>query len=257
MTPEKNDAPAGKEPENPWAFLESPPKDEPERKDILRVKDVSKSWLAGYILKKGCLFFLIIVGALIGLGTILGEIEHRARFGRQYSLDCISRLSQIGKAMYYLVDQDGRNETDAAGQNTREEPPFELRPEHTVADLIREILSRGLLREEDVRCRWGEGHPPYLVFPLPASVLLKKPEPHKRIPILMELPEFHRKNETFYKILMWLPGKDSDYLTSPRVLWADGGAGIITAEEAEKLLSELPPVPITLVPEPETEEKPE
>ena len=159
--------------------------------------------------------------------------------------------------MYYLVDQDGRNETDAAGQDTREEPPFELRPEHTVADLIREILARGLLREEDFRCKWGEGHPPYLVFPLPASVLLKKPEPHKRVPILMELPEFHRKDETFYKMLMWLPGKDSEYVISPRVLWADGGAGIITAEEAEKLLSERSPVPITLVLESETEEKAE
>lgn len=256
MTTEKKDTPAAeKEPENPWEFLESPPEEEPEREDVLRLKDVSASWLTGYILKKGCLFFLIIVGVLIGLGTILGEIEDRARLNRRYALDCISRLSQIGKAMYYLVDQDGKNETDAAGPDTREEPPFELRPEHTVADLIREILSRGLLREEDFRCRWGEGHPPYLVFPLSASVLLMKPEPHKRIPILMELPEFHRKNETFYKILMWLPGKDSDYVISPRVLWADGGAGIITAEEAEKLISEHSPVPISFDHEPETEEK--
>ena len=137
--PQTNEAPAGKEPENPWAFLESPPKDEPVRDDdVLRLKDVSATWLTGYILKKGCLFFLIIVGVLIGLGTILGEFEHRARLGRQYDFDCISRLSQIGKAMYYLVKQDGRNGTDATGQDTREEPPFELRPEHTVADLIRE-----------------------------------------------------------------------------------------------------------------------
>ncbi len=271
MTPEKKldsgseapevsqtkEAPAAEDPENPWAFLESPPKDEPERDDdVLRLKDVSKSWLTGYILKKGCLFFLIIVGVLIGLGAILGEIEHRARLGRQYSLDCISRLSQIGKAMYYLVDHDGRNGTDASGQDSQE-PPFELRPEHTVADLIQEVLARGLLREEDFRCRWGEGHPPYLVFPLPASVLLKKPEPHKRIPILMELPEFHRKDETFYKILMWLPGNDSEYVISPRVLWADGGAGIITAEEAEKLISEQAPVPISFDHETETEEKAE
>ena len=255
MTTEKNEPPAAKEPENPWAFLESPREEPPEREDVLHLKDVSKSWLAGYLLNKGCTFLIIILGVLIGIGAIFGEIEHRARLGRQYSLDCISRLSQIGKAMYYLVDHDGRNETDAAGQDTREEPPFELRPEHTVADLIREILARGILREEDFRCRWGEGHPPYLVFPLPASVLLKKPEPHKRIPILMELPEFHRKDGTFYKILMWLPGKDSEYVISPRVLWADGGAGIITAEEAEKLLSEHSPVPISFDQEPETEEK--
>ena len=258
--PDRTDeAPAAeKEPDNPWAYLDSPPKDEPEHDDdVLRLKDVSASWLTGYILKRGCSFLLIILGVIIGLGAILGEIEHRARLGRQYSLDCISRLSHIGKAMYYLVKQDGGNETDAAGQDTRKEPPFELKPEHTIADLIREILSRGLLREEDFRCKWGEGHPPYLVFPLPASVLLKKPEPHKRIPILMELPEFHRKDETFYKILMWLPGKDSEYVISPRVLWADGGAGIITAEEAEKLISEQAPVPISFDHEPETEEKAE
>ena len=253
-----DEAPAAeKEPETPWAFLESPPKEAPEQEDVLRLKDVSKSWLAGYILNKGCSFLIIILGVLIGGGALFGEIEDRARLGRQYSLDCISRLSHIGKAMYYLVKQDGGNETDAAGQDTRKEPPFELKPEHTVADLIREALARGILQKEDLCCRWGEGRPPYLVFPLPASVMLQEPEPHKRIPILIELPEFHRKNETFYKILMWLPGKDSEYLTSPRVLWADGGAGIITAEEAEKLLSELPPVPIRFDPEPETEEKTE
>ena len=37
MTTEKNETPAAEEPENPWAFLESPPKEEPERKDVLRV----------------------------------------------------------------------------------------------------------------------------------------------------------------------------------------------------------------------------
>ena len=145
MTPEKNEAPAEKEPENPWAFLESPPKEAPEQEDVLRLKDVSKSWLAGYILNKGCSFLIIILGVLIGVGAIFGEIEDRARLGRQYSLDCISRLSHIGKAMYYLVKQDGGNETDAAGQDTRKEPPFELKPEHTVADLIREALARGIL----------------------------------------------------------------------------------------------------------------
>ena len=56
----------------------------------------------------------------------------------------------------------------------------------------------------------------------------------------MELPEFHRKNETFWKIRQWLPGTDK-YNSSPRVLWADGGAGIITMEEAEKLIKDRPP----------------
>ena len=79
-----DEGPAGKEPENPWAFLESPPKDEPERDDdVLRLKDVSKSWLAGYILNKGCSFLIIILGVLIGIGAIFGEIEDRARLNRR------------------------------------------------------------------------------------------------------------------------------------------------------------------------------
>ena len=109
--------------------------------------------------------------------------------------------------------------------------------------MIQEILARGLLREEDFRCRWGEGHPPYLVFPLPASVLGMEHDPKNRIPILMELPEFHRKNETFYKISQWLPGKGG-YTSSPRVLWADGSVGIIAMEDAEKLIKEHHPKPI-------------
>ena len=60
---------APEEPENPWAFLDSEPEEEPERDDVLRLKDVSKSWLAGYILNKGCSFLLIILGVLIGLGA--------------------------------------------------------------------------------------------------------------------------------------------------------------------------------------------
>ena len=237
-----NETPAAKEPENPWAFLESPPKEPEYDDDVLRLKDVSKSWLAGYILNKGCSFLIIILGVLIGLGMIFGEIEDRARLDRGYAHDCISRLSWIGRVMYTLVDPDRKDDPSASRQDAQE-PPFELRPEHTIADLIREILARGLLREEDLRCRWGEGHPPYLVFPLPASVLLMEHDPKNRIPILMELPEFHRKSEIFYKIWQWLPGKD-EYNSSPRVLWADGGAGIISMEEAEKLIAEHHPEPI-------------
>ena len=134
------------EPENPWAFLDSESEEDPERDDVLRLKDVSKSWLAGYILNKGCSFLIIILGVLIGLGAIVGEIEDRARLNKRYAFDCISRLSQIGKGLYYLVDPDRKNDSSASGQDTQE-PPFELRPEHTIADLIREMLARGLLRE--------------------------------------------------------------------------------------------------------------
>ena len=235
---------APEEQKDPWEGLASPLPEEPEQEDVLRLKDVSKSWLAGYILNKGCSFLLIILGVLIGIGAIFGEIGDRARLNKRYAFDCISRLCQIGKGLYYLVHPD----PSASGQNALE-PPFELRPEYTVADLIQEVLARGLLREEDFRCPHGEGHPPYLVFPLPASVLVEEyaasavRDPKSRIPIVMELPEFHRKNETFWKIWQWLPGKD-EYNSSPRVLWADGGAGIITMEEAEKFMAEHPPVPI-------------
>ena len=243
MTEEKNETPAAKEPKNPWAFLESPREEPPESEDVLRLKDVSKSWLAGYILNKGCTFLVVIVGAIILGGAIFGEIEDRARLNKRYAFDCVSRLSQIGKGLYYLVDPDRKNDSSASGQDTQESP-FELRPEHTIADLIREMLARGLLREEDLRCRWGEGHPPYLVFPLPASVLVMEHDPKNRIPILMELPEFHRKSETFWKIWQWLPGGKNEYTTSPRVLWADGGAGIISMEEAEEFMKKNPPEPI-------------
>ena len=248
MTTEKNETPAAKEPENPWAFLESPREEPPESEDVLRLKDVSKSWLAGYILNKGCTFLVVIVGAIILGGAIFGEIEDRARLNKRYAFDCVSRLSQIGKGLYYLVAPNGKDDPSASGQDTQE-PPFELRPEHTIADLIREVLARGLLQEKDFRCPHGEGHPPYLVFPLPASVLVEEyaasavRDPKSRIPIVMELPEFHRKSETFWKIWQWLPGKD-EYNSSPRVLWADGGAGIISMEEAEKFMAEHPPVPI-------------
>ena len=69
-------------------------------------------------------------------------------------------------------------------------------------------------------------------------------DPKNRIPILMELPEFHRKSETFWKIWQWLPGKKGGYASSPRVLWADGGAGIISMEEAEEFMQKHHPEPI-------------
>ena len=130
MTTEKKDTPAAKEPENPWAFLESPREEPPEREDVLHLKDVSKSWLAGYLLNKGCTFLIIILGVLIGIGAIFGEIEDRARLNRRYAFDCISRLSQIGKGLHYLVDPDRkdairprpgrtrRNRPSSSGRNT-------------------------------------------------------------------------------------------------------------------------------------------
>ena len=50
MTEEKNESPAAKEPENPWAFLESPREEPPESEDVLRLKDDDqKRQIAGRI----------------------------------------------------------------------------------------------------------------------------------------------------------------------------------------------------------------
>ena len=77
----------------------------------------------------------------------------------------------------------------------------------------------------------------YLVFPVPASAVLdgslQQPVP----------------------ILMCPPGAHGDKRTP--VLYSDGTVNRLTAEEAEKLVAERSPVPITLVLEPETKEKPE
>ena len=115
----------------------------------------------------------VAVIALAGLAWFIGHAayEHRSIVTYLYTTECISQLNMIDEAMLYLVTGDCINSSyRALFENDDQEPPFEIRPEHTVSDLIREALRRGLLEEKDVCDRYG-GRQPYLVFPVPASWL--------------------------------------------------------------------------------------
>ena len=256
-TTDEAEAPAVEEPENPWAFLESPPKDEPERDDdVLRLKDVSKSWLAGYILKKGCLTLLIIFVALIACDMFLtsSKYNREARLVHANAMRCSTRLKEISESLDCLIYPDRMPDS------LREEvEPVEITPDMTVADLIREAVRQGILSEgrngKYLCCpRSGE---PYLVFSERASVLLQKPEPHKHIPIVIDPPNAHDESRLTMFICRLFHMHSTDYAFTARVLYANGTIGTLTREEAEKLVAERSPMPITFVLEPETEEKPE
>ena len=137
----------------------------------------------------------------------------------------------------------------------REVPPgeaFELPPESTVADLIREAVGKERLASSpipeknyycrDVRdgraglglhSRQEEVVQPYLVFPAPASVVfddsLQPP-----VPILMCPPGAHGK-------------------LGSSILYSDGSVRRLSAEKAERLVAEQSPVPLKI----DFESKPE
>ena len=256
MTTKKNKMTASEEPENPWAFLESPPKEEPERKDVLRVKDVSASWLARYILKKGCLTLLILFAAWVACDMFLTSSRyHRdAQLVHANAMRCSTRLKEISESLDCLMHPDKMQEP-----LSDKVEPVEITPDMTVADLIREAVRQGILSEGRngayLRCpRSGE---PYLVFSEPASVLLQKPEPHKRIPIVMDPPHAHDESKLTMFVCQLFHMHSTDYAFTARVLYANGTIGTLSREEAEKLVAERSPVPITLVLKPETEEKAE
>ena len=118
---------------------------------------------------------------------------------------------------------------------------FELPPEWTVADLIREAVRKDRqsphpMEENYFICRniskvrecdFPYDLRPYLVFPVPASVVfdesLQKPVP----------------------ILMCPLGAHGDKLGS-RVLYSDGSANYLTPEASEKLVAEQSPVPLEI-----------
>ena len=122
---------------------------------------------------------------------------------------------------------------------------FDLPPEWTVADLIREAVRKDRqsplplpekaficrnVRDERVflvRRRRMEVDAPYLVFPVSASVVFD--ESQQPVPILMCPPGAHG-------------GKRGSM-----VLYSDGSQKCLTAEEAEKLVAEQSPVPLEIV----------
>ena len=122
---------------------------------------------------------------------------------------------------------------------------FELPPEWTVADLIREAArkdrqSASPLEEEFFSCRnisYVRSFPylkrertevvrSYLVFSVPASVVFDE-SPQQPVPILMCPPGAHGKYGS-------------------KVLYSDGSTKILTVEEAEKLVAERSPVPLEI-----------
>ena len=183
--------------------------------------------------------FGLIGLVMIFFGLDMGmNLDHKAFLVRAYTGDCTIALHRLGVFMYDLV-----NHTDESGT------AFELRPEHTVTDLIQEIVNRGNLPPEDVCCRYGDGLP-YLVFPEPASVFLKDDEA-PRVPVLMDRPDSHRESAflmTMFWLYHWHWNKGKLARTS-RVLYSDGSIETLTRKDAEKLIAEKSPVPITLPPE--------
>ena len=254
MTEEKNETPAPEEPKNPWAYLDSPPKEVPEQKDVLRLKDVSATWLAGHILKTGCFTLLILFASFIGCCTVIDSKYHDdAHRILGNGSDCMSQLHLIGDSIYYLTHPDKMSE-----ELRGEIEPVKVTPDMTVADLIREALrqemiGRCLSVENPLCCaRTGE---PYLVFPAPASVMLQKPEPQNRIPIVMDPPHAHDESKSLTFVCRLFYGFCVKYISTARVLYADGGIESISSEDAEKLVAEHAPEPIEFDPEPETKEK--
>lgn len=131
---------------------------------------------------------------------------------------------------------------------------FELPPDWTVADLIREAVRKDRQsplpapekdficqnvryeREYLVRRRRVEVDAPYLVFSVPASVV------------------FDKSLQEPVPILMCPPGAHGDKRSSI-VLYSDGSTNCLTTEEAEKLVAEQSPVPLEIDFEALSEEK--
>ena len=127
---------------------------------------------------------------------------------------------------------------------------FELPPEWTAADLIREAVRKDRqsphpMEEHYYICRniskvrerdFPYDLRPYLVFPVPASVVFDE-SLQKPVPILMCRPGAH-------------DGKHCSM-----VLYSDGTTKPLTQEEAEKLAAEKSPVPLEIDFEAMAEEK--
>ena len=199
-----------------------------------------------------CIILLVITVNLFILMVITSGPNPEA-VSAAYRANCASNQGQIYKLMGEVTSEEG----------------FELPPDWTIADLIQEAVRKDFQEQiQTVQPRTGEsvaemGHrlekeflcrsvhyerkfpylrrerkeviQPYLVFPVPASVVLdgSLPEP---VPILMCPPGAHGKRGS-------------------NVLYSDGTVNRLTTEDAEKLVAEHSPVPLKIVFEsnPETE----
>ena len=185
-------------------------------------------------MKKAIIGLICLVVIFFGIDMGM-NLDHKAFLVMAYTQTCVVNLHELGIAMDKLV-----NHTDES------EPPFELRPEHTVSDLIREIISRGDLSPERICCKHGDGLP-FLVFPVSASVFLK--DNHApRVPVLMDRPDSHGESAflmAMFRLYSWHWNKGKLANTS-RVLYSDGSIETLIREDAEKLIAKKSPVPISL-----------
>ena len=217
----------------------------PPEQDVLRLKDVSASWLAGHILKIGCFTLLIVLAAFIGCCTFIdSRYHHDADRAWANALDCTGQLQKIGEGLYYMTHPDKMPES----LRGKVETGLKVTPDMTVADLIREGVQRGFLNDSPdgkyLRCaRTGE---PYLVLPVPASVLLQDYDPQNRIPIVMDPPHAHDESKSLTFVCRLFFGHAAKFISTTRVLYADGGVVTISREEAEKLVAEQHPMPLEI-----------
>ena len=209
-------------------------------------------------MKNVLLILLVFLLGFVGGCFIIEPYQHRAFHAHLYATRCTATLrGHIGEILHCMARPD---EEPEIWQEVNETPP-EITPDMTVADLIREALRREFLIEKDLCCPHSKR--PYLVFPVPASVLLQPDDPQNRIPIVMDCPDSHMETDFRVKLFM---GRDSHtgkkYHLTARVLYADGSVGTISKEDAEQLVSKYSPVPVSLTPaqaekdKTETEEQP-
>ena len=228
-------------------------------------------------MKNIALFFLVILLVLVGSCIFLEPYQHRAIHARLYVMDCMGELDHIGLILYYLarpdeepkllnasvivVTADGERVSEPWSWRREGDIPPEITQDTTILDLIQEAVRRRDLGSERLCCPYSKR--PYLVFPVPASVLLQPDDPQHRIPIVMDSPDSHMETDFRVKLFM---GRDSHtgkkYHLTARVLYADGSVGTISMEDAEQLVSKYSPVPVSLTPaqaekdKTETEEQP-
>ena len=187
-----------------------------------------------------CIVLLVIAVNLFILMLITSGPNPKA-VSVAYRAQCGANQRQVYKLMTEVSGEEG----------------FELPPDWTVADLIQAAAGKdfqtrlprpwesvaeiGLSLEKEYLCRSvhyerkfpylrrtrTEVTSPYLVFPVPASVVfddsLQPP-----VPILMCPPGAHREFGT-------------------NVLYSNGDVKTLTLEEAEKLVAEQSPVPLEIV----------
>lgn len=177
----------------------------------------------------GIVFLLLALNLFILIQTSFWQVNPEA-VSAAYRTKCASQQKAIYASLCEVPDGDG----------------FELPPDWTVADLIREAVRKDRQSplpapEKDFICRnvryvrsfpylkreRTEVDAPYLVFPVPASVV------------------FDKSLQQSVPILMCPPGAHGDKRGS-MVLYSDGTTKTMPTEEAEKLVSEQSPVPLEI-----------